>query len=171
MNREIASAPEKSVASFCARRTAAVWRPSGRTMRKFSCLVVGTCVWSGRRKRQKTAWRLGAHALNALASLIVKSWNHYSSRNILNCFKSLCLWSNIKKTIETHWNNCKSNVIFKYLIFASSSNCVSPTYACTRFSLLVAVGRAPLPTNERSERMRMHFIRCVVRVALSRDTF
>ena len=47
MNREIASAPEKSEASFCAQRTAAVSQPSGRTMRTFSWLVVGTCAWSG----------------------------------------------------------------------------------------------------------------------------
>ena len=60
MNREIASAPEKSEASFCARRTAAVLRPSMEPWAHFPDWSLERAHGAGRGKREKTAPRLGA---------------------------------------------------------------------------------------------------------------
>ena len=64
MNREIASAPEKSEASFCARRTAAVARPSQEPCAHFPNWSLKRAHGAGRGKREKMARRLGARALN-----------------------------------------------------------------------------------------------------------
>ena len=64
MNREIASAPEKSEARFCARRTAAVARPTQEPCAHFPDWSLKRAHGAGRGKREKTARRLGARALN-----------------------------------------------------------------------------------------------------------
>ena len=64
MNREIASAPEKSEASFCARRIAAVSTPSMEPCAHFPDWSLERAHGAGWRKREKTGRRLGARALN-----------------------------------------------------------------------------------------------------------
>ena len=64
MNREIASAPEESEASFCARRTAAVSWPSVEPCAHFPDWSLERAHGAGRGKREKTARPLGARALN-----------------------------------------------------------------------------------------------------------
>ena len=64
MNREIASTPEKSEASFCARRTAAVSRPSMELCAHFPDWSMERAHGAGRGKWEKTARRLDARALN-----------------------------------------------------------------------------------------------------------
>ena len=65
MNREIARAPEKSEADFCARRTAAVSRQRRRTVHTPPDWLLKRVYRHGaeRGKREKTARRLGARAL------------------------------------------------------------------------------------------------------------
>ena len=60
---EIASAPEKSKAHFCARRTAAVSRQRRRTVHTPPDWLLKR-VYGAERGKEKTAWRLGARALN-----------------------------------------------------------------------------------------------------------
>ena len=67
MNREIASAPEKSESDFCARRTAAVSRQRRRTVHTPPDWLLKRLYGAERgkrEKREKTARRLGARALN-----------------------------------------------------------------------------------------------------------
>ena len=64
MNREIASAPEKSEADFCARRAAALSRPRGRTVHTPPDWLLKRVYGAERGKRERTARRLGARALN-----------------------------------------------------------------------------------------------------------
>ena len=64
MNREIASAPEKSEADFCARRTAAVLRQRRRTVHTPPDWLLKRVYGAERGKLEKTARRLGACALN-----------------------------------------------------------------------------------------------------------
>ena len=64
MNREIASAPEKIEADFCARRTAAVLRQRRRTVHTPPDWLLKPVYGAERGKREKTARRLGARALN-----------------------------------------------------------------------------------------------------------
>ena len=64
MNREIASAPEKSEASFCARRTAAVARPPQEPCADFPDWSLKRAHGAGWGKREETTRRLGARALN-----------------------------------------------------------------------------------------------------------
>ena len=69
MNREIASAPEKSEADFCARRTAAVSRQRRQTVNTPPDCPLKRVYGAERGKREKTARQLGARALK-YASLI-----------------------------------------------------------------------------------------------------
>ena len=64
MNREIASASEKSEASFYARRTAAVSRSSIEPCAHLPDWSLERAHGAGRRKRERTARRLDARALN-----------------------------------------------------------------------------------------------------------
>ena len=64
MNREIASTPEKSEVDFCARRTAAVSRQRRRTVHTPPDWLLKRVYGAERGKREKTARRLGARALN-----------------------------------------------------------------------------------------------------------
>ena len=64
MNREIASAPEKSEADFWARRTAAVSRQRRRTVHTPPDWLLKRVYGAEGGKPEKTAWRLGARALN-----------------------------------------------------------------------------------------------------------
>ena len=64
MNREIASAPEKSEADFCARRTTAVSRQRRRTVHTPPVWLLKRVYGAERGKREKTARRLGARALS-----------------------------------------------------------------------------------------------------------
>ena len=64
MNREIASAPEKSEADFCARRTAAISRQRRRNIHMPPDWLLKGVYGADRGKREKTARRLGARALN-----------------------------------------------------------------------------------------------------------
>ena len=64
MNREIASAPEKSEADFCARRAAALSWPRHRTVHTPPDWMLKRVYGAVRGKREKTVLRLGARALN-----------------------------------------------------------------------------------------------------------
>ena len=64
MNREIASAPEKSEASYCARYTAAVSRPSMEPCAHFPDWSLERAHGAGWGKREMTARRFGERALN-----------------------------------------------------------------------------------------------------------
>ena len=64
MNREIASAPEKSEADFCARRTAVVSRQRRRTVHTPPDWLLKRVYGAERGKREKTARRFVARALN-----------------------------------------------------------------------------------------------------------
>ena len=64
MNREIASAPGKSEADFCARRTAVISQQRRRTVHTPPDWLLKRVYGGERGKREKTARRLGARALN-----------------------------------------------------------------------------------------------------------
>ena len=71
MNREIASAPEKSEADFCVRRTAAVSRQRCRTVHTPPDWLLKRVYGVERGKREKTARRLGACTLNRALAVSV----------------------------------------------------------------------------------------------------